>query len=128
MSATPRRAPRLSVPGGLLLALCIFLPAVKGCDKPVYPYEAPLCLGPYLFGLLVAVLALCPPGKKALIAAYSAWTLGSAAALGGAYFFLTGLLSHNKVDHRLVGTVFVCWIPPLLALLLSVRKRGDSEP
>ena len=48
-----------SMSGGLLLAVCFFLPAVKGCgDKPVMPYEIPWASGPYVLGLVACVGAM----------------------------------------------------------------------
>jgi hypothetical protein len=36
----------------------MFLPAVKGCHGPVMPYEVPPLLPPYVYGLVLALLAM----------------------------------------------------------------------
>lgn len=68
----------MSLPSGLLLALCFFLPAVRGCsNNDIIPFEelsrlkgspimAPAYLLPYLFGLLAALVLgyqLLRPGR-----------------------------------------------------------------
>lgn len=37
---------------------CLFLPAVQECDAPSYPYEFPAFTGPYVLGLVFALIAL----------------------------------------------------------------------
>lgn len=44
---------RITGPSGLLLFICMFLPAVKGCDAPVYPITMPMFIHPYVFGVIV---------------------------------------------------------------------------
>ena len=43
---------------GLVLFACLFLPAVKACGSPTYPYEIPAFTPPYAFGLAFALIAL----------------------------------------------------------------------
>jgi hypothetical protein len=49
-----RRHRRITGPSGLLLFVCLFLPAVEGCSEPVYPIAMPELAHPYLFGLVLA--------------------------------------------------------------------------
>jgi hypothetical protein len=60
----PRRHRRLTLPSGLVLFLCMFLPAVNACGSSVYPTEMPLFWHPYVYGLALAI-ASC------------AWTVGA---------------------------------------------------
>jgi hypothetical protein len=50
-----RRHRRITTPAGLLLFVCLFLPAVKGCSEAVYPVSMPMFWHPYLFGLVLAL-------------------------------------------------------------------------
>lgn len=42
----------------MVLFACLFLPAVKGCDAPVYPVQTPMFLPPYLYGLAFSLAAM----------------------------------------------------------------------
>ena len=48
----------VSALSGFLLAICVFLPAVEACNKPVYPFEMPAVWAPYVLGLLTALVML----------------------------------------------------------------------
>lgn len=54
---TVARRRRLPLPAGVVLALCIFLPALRVCGSPTYPITMPPFWSPYVLGALVAVMA-----------------------------------------------------------------------
>lgn len=69
-------------PFGLLLFACMFLPAVRACDAPVYPIEVPTFLPPYLFGgvLAIAAVTLSVRGLRAAIIVLRAITVATLVA------------------------------------------------
>jgi hypothetical protein len=55
---TRRRLHRwLTCPSGAVVFACLFLPAVKVCNAPAYPYEVIGVQTPYVLGLLAALVA-----------------------------------------------------------------------
>jgi hypothetical protein len=72
-----RRHRLITAPSGLLLFVCLFLPAVRGCHAPVYPLEMPMFLPPYLYGLAFAYGAatLTARGMRNAIIAIRAITI-----------------------------------------------------
>jgi hypothetical protein len=89
-----RRHRRLTGPSGLLLFLAMFLPFAKGCDdpRPMYPFEVPLFVPPYLFGLVFAGAAATGTvrGMRTAIGVLRAMTVGAFAA--SALIFITNPL------------------------------------
>jgi hypothetical protein len=73
----PRRHRILTAPSGLLLFVCLFLPAVKDCGNPVYPLQVPMFLPPYFYGLAFAFAAatLTARGMRNAIVAIRVVTL-----------------------------------------------------
>jgi hypothetical protein len=50
-----RRHRRITGPAGLVLFVCLFLPAMKGCSGDVYPVSMPMFWHPYIYGLALAL-------------------------------------------------------------------------
>ena len=59
-----RRRPRSLIGiSGLALFACMFLPAMRGCNAPITPLDAPVFLPPYVYGLVFAVIAVWRSGR-----------------------------------------------------------------
>lgn len=125
MADTPpakRRHRLLTLPSGLLLFVCVFLPAVKSCDKPVYPYELPPVWPPYVLGLLIAITVLLR--GRALHSMILATRVVMLATIGGIALLALVLL----VEARLHNLVPVAALSGMVALLLAItRLRGRDE-
>jgi hypothetical protein len=50
----------LTIPGGLLLLVALFLPAMTECGETQYPADTPQLLGPYALGAVLAVVSMFP--------------------------------------------------------------------
>ncbi|HEY5924249.1 MAG TPA: hypothetical protein VIV11_21375 [Kofleriaceae bacterium] len=110
-----RRHRRITGPAGLLLFVCLFLPAVKGCNEPVYPLAMPMFWHPYIYG---AVLAL---GSAALTVRHLHYTVVALrivawlTIVGSA--FLIAIAGGVALAELIVGAL----------LLAAIGRRGYSE-
>ncbi len=50
-----RRHRHITGVSGVVLFVCLFLPAVKGCNEAVYPMTMPMLWHPYIYGLVLAL-------------------------------------------------------------------------
>ncbi len=111
----PRRHRRMTLPSGLLLFVCMFLPAVKECGASVYPTEMPVFWHPYVYGLALAI-ASCAMTVGAVRRAVTMMRVVAGLAIAGGaatLFASTGL-----------GTVLLVLGGVLLAM---IGVRGASE-
>lgn len=110
-----RRHRRITGPAGAILFACMFLPAVKGCEAPVYPIEAPMFLPPYLFGLAFAVAA-------------GVWTArGMRHAIRGLRAVTVLAILGSAVTMLLVPPVGVVELFAGVAVLAAIGWSGYSE-
>jgi hypothetical protein len=110
-----RRHRGITGPAGLLLFVCLFLPAVKGCGQPVYPLEMPMFWHPYLYGLALAVgtATVTLRGQRLLTVALRVL----------AFLALTGGLVMTLVSPGLGIVELVLWA----TLVGVIGTRGHSE-
>lgn len=110
-----RRHRRLTGPAGAILFACMFLPAVKGCEAPVYPIQAPMFLPPYLFGLAFAACA-------------GVWTVrGMRHAIRALRAVTLLAIVTSAVTLLLAPPVGVVELFAGVAVLAAIGWRGHSE-
>jgi hypothetical protein len=122
----------LSLSGGLLLAVCFFLPAVKGCNQPVYPYEVPQVGAPYLLGLAGAVVSAVLLRRRRLSRAlrrgHMILSVAGAAAIGIASHLLLSdikLAEASEDSLRVLAAVAMWWA---VAVAMAPALRRGCEP
>lgn len=79
-----RRHRPLTAGAGLVLFVCLFLPAVDGCARPIAPVEAPPCWAPYLYGLVFAAAAVARGPQARAVIALALRVLAGCVIAGGA--------------------------------------------
>lgn len=78
-----RRHRRLTTPSGLILLVCLFLPAVRACDNVVYPIETPYFWHPYIYGGALAIAALATTMRAVRLATTAMRGLAYVSIAGG---------------------------------------------
>jgi len=90
VAPTSRRRRHRSLTGlsGILLFACVFLPAVKGCNHPVMPYEFPPFLPPYLYGLVFAAIAMAGSPRGVMCGVLALRVLATLVVTGSIVLFV----------------------------------------
>ena len=114
---TARRARGLALPTGVVLALCIFLPALRVCGSPTYPITMPPFWSPYLLGVGIAWLA----GARTLRGAAAALVFVKALIVLTAVGW--GVVAASSMEGLPIGLAFFA----IGALFLAVTRRGPIE-
>jgi hypothetical protein len=83
-----RRHRRITAPSGLLLFVCMFLPAVNSCGASVYPMDMPYFWHPYLFGGALAIASFAVTVRSIRLAVRTLRTMAWLAVAGGAALLL----------------------------------------
>ncbi len=101
---------------GILLFVCMFLPAMKGCGSvAVSPLDVPPFLPPYLFGLVFAVIASMRSTHTLLAGVIAVRFLSTIVAFAGFVVFLV------------VPSVGIVELTVGLVLLTTIGLKGASE-
>ena len=122
-----RRHRLLTGTSGLLLFVCMFLPAVDGCSAPIVPAQVPPLWGPDLYGAVFALVALARTQRGLALGTFALRTLAiivvaaggalvlAAAPIGIAILLvgamLVGTIGWSGVsERRLAGSAFVAGV------------------
>lgn len=110
-----RRHRRITGPAGLLLFVCLFLPAVKGCDGAVYPVTMPMFWHPYVYGGVLALGTTTLTLRSMRYSVVALRTLAWLTLIGGA--FLLVFAGAIGIGELALGGI----------LLAAIGRRGFSE-
>ncbi len=111
-----RRHRPLTGTAGILLFVCMFLPAMKGCgNATVAPLDVPPFIPPYLYGLVFAAVALAKTPRQLFAGVVALRVLATIVAFAGFIVFL--IAPSIGVVELLVG----------LTLISTIGTQGASE-
>jgi len=111
-----RRHRLLTGTSGLLLFVCLFLPAVKGCSSaPIHPYEVPPFWLPYIYGAVFSVVALARTQRGLELGTNVLRALAVITIAAGG--ILLAVMELAGIIQMLVG----------IAMLCVIDLRGVSE-
>ncbi len=117
---------------GCILFLTLFMPAVQGCDKPIYPMEMVEVYPPYLFGLLCVFWGLAALSSAGAKVSRFVFYYTSLAALVWGFIVHKNLIKAEteNVDLMLLFSLITWWIAALsllsLGSALPLRSHADS--
>jgi hypothetical protein len=110
-----RRHRWFTAPSGLLLFVCLFLPAVDGCGTPVVPIEMPYFWHPYVYGLAFAVAAFAATARWARTTTIVLRVLAWLTVTGGVLLMVESIML--GIVELTLGTI----------LLAVIGARGHAE-
>lgn len=111
-----RRHRPLTGTAGILLFVCMFLPAMKGCSSsPVLPLDVPPFLPPYLYGLVFAMVALTRTRRGLIVGTMMLRALATIVGFAGFIVFL------------IAPSVGIVELSVGLALVATIGTTGVSE-
>jgi hypothetical protein len=110
-----RRHRRVTGPAGVVLFVCLFLPAVKGCNEAVYPMSMPMFWHPYIYGAVLALATATVTVRQLHYTVLALRILAWLTVIGSA--FLIMFAGGVALVELVVGVV----------LLGVIGRRGCSE-